>query len=67
MDIVSADFLTVDDKFNSRASERTTAFLFYAISKMNGRSPSGFRSQCVGTANRGAGFLAGYLTHQDRR
>jgi nucleoside phosphorylase len=46
MDIVSADFLTVDDKFNSEGlqslgvmNDTDDAFLFFAISKMAGKQP----------------------------
>src|SRR5581483_4885182 len=46
MDIVSADYLTVDDKFNSEGlqssgvmNDTDDAFLFYAISKMAGAKP----------------------------
>src|SRR5262249_29514730 len=46
MDIVSADYLTVDDKLNSEKlqalgvmNDTDDAFLFYAISKMQGKKP----------------------------
>ena len=46
MDIVSADYLTVDDKFNSEGlqslgimNDTDDAFLFYAISQMAGKKP----------------------------
>lgn len=46
MDIVSADFLTVDDKFDSEGlqplgimNDTDDAFLFYAINKLSGTKP----------------------------
>ena len=46
MDIVSADYLTVDDKFNSEGlqslgimNDTDDAFLFYGISQMPGKQP----------------------------
>jgi hypothetical protein len=46
MDIVSADYLTVDDKFDSEGlqslgvmNDTDDAFLFYAISQLKGQKP----------------------------